>query len=332
MPKVFISHSSRDKNFTNFLVKLLEFHHINPWYDSSDILLGSKFPQKIEDALNNSESLIAVISKNSLQSDWVKREIIYFRAKSPNNLVPLILDDTEPRDFYKLTPDLEQYQAINLNKGMLAGLEKLMAYFDREFLPSINRRSLLERRNLLDRRKAKIDQRMRIGFWKSYENRTGIGKFERLPMSIHDQAKMIRALKSEVSKYSYNLQGKIQEHEKVLEEAVINAPDFLRSIDMDYKAALESVYKLFQLTRDVIRNHGRNCIEFTKIAIIVLNQVIRPFTVKWHKLSLQSAFKDPDKCRLFRAELEELQKILKKYTRMLADMAGVEDLTSLEAD
>ncbi len=100
----------------------------------------------------------------------------------------------------------------------------------------------------------------------------------------------------------------------------------------DEQAALESVYKLFQLTRDVIRSHGRDCVEFTKIAVVVLNQVIRPFTAKWHKLSLQFAFKDPDKCREFRSELEELQEILKRYTRMLADMAGVEDLTSLEAD
>lgn len=100
----------------------------------------------------------------------------------------------------------------------------------------------------------------------------------------------------------------------------------------DEQTALESVYKLFQLTREVIRSHGRDCIEFTKIAVVVLNQVVRPFTAKWHKLSLQSAFKDPDKCIEFRSELEDLQEILKRYTKMLADMAGVEDLTSFESD
>jgi hypothetical protein len=114
MPKVFISHSSSDKSFTNLLAKLLDFHHIGSWYDSSDILPGSKFSVEIEEALSNSESLIAVISKNSLQSDWVKREVIYFQAKNPNNIVPLLLDDTNPSDFYKLTPGFEQYQAIKL--------------------------------------------------------------------------------------------------------------------------------------------------------------------------------------------------------------------------
>lgn len=98
----------------------------------------------------------------------------------------------------------------------------------------------------------------------------------------------------------------------------------------DEKTALDSIYSLFPLTRQVLKNNTRKCIEFTKIAIVVLNQVIRPFTAKWHRLSLQGAFDDPLKCAEFRAELSTLQNSLKIYTKMLADMAGVEDLTTLE--
>ena len=98
----------------------------------------------------------------------------------------------------------------------------------------------------------------------------------------------------------------------------------------DEKTALDSVYSLFAITRQVLKNNTRNCTEFTKIAIIVLNQVIRPFTAKWHRLSLQNAFSDFDKQKEFRDELAKLQNILRKYTKMLADMAGVEDLTTLE--
>lgn len=98
----------------------------------------------------------------------------------------------------------------------------------------------------------------------------------------------------------------------------------------DEKSALDSVYALFGLTRATLKQHGRHCNEFAKIAIVVLNQVVRPFTVKWHKESLTSAFGDPIRCRQFRDELVELQVQLRKYTKMLADMAGVEDLTELE--
>lgn len=98
----------------------------------------------------------------------------------------------------------------------------------------------------------------------------------------------------------------------------------------DEQTALESVHTLFGLTRSTIKNHGRDCINFTKIAVVVLNQTVRPFTAKWHRLSVAGAFKDAEKCREFRKELEALQVDLRKYTKMLADMAGVEDLTELE--
>ena len=96
------------------------------------------------------------------------------------------------------------------------------------------------------------------------------------------------------------------------------------------KTALDSIYSLFGLTRVIIKSHKRDCIEFTKIAIVVLNQIIRPFTAKWHKISIEKGFADLDTCKNFREELLKLQKQLCIYTKMLADMAGVEDMTSLE--
>lgn len=100
--------------------------------------------------------------------------------------------------------------------------------------------------------------------------------------------------------------------------------------DGDEKTALDSVYSLFPTTRSIIKDNGRGCIEFTKIAVVVLNQKIRPFTAKWHRKSLSGGFDDPATCEQFRSELKELQVMLRKYTAMLSDMAGVEDLTDLE--
>ena len=98
----------------------------------------------------------------------------------------------------------------------------------------------------------------------------------------------------------------------------------------DEKTALESVYSLFPITRQVLKNNTKHCVEFAKLAIVILNQIVRPFTAKWHRLSLQGAFGDPKEREQFRKELDSLQVTLRKYAKMLADMAGVEDLTSLE--
>lgn len=63
----------------------------------------------------------------------------------------------------------------------------------------------------------------------------------------------------------------------------------------------------------------------------MLNPVIRPFTAKWHRKSLAGDFEQESERSAFREELASLQVELRKYSRMLADIAGVEDLTDLEA-
>lgn len=98
----------------------------------------------------------------------------------------------------------------------------------------------------------------------------------------------------------------------------------------DEKTALDSVYSLFPTTREILQRHGRKAIQFSKVAIPVLNQVVRPFTAKWHKEALAGAFDDAAKRSEFREELEALQVDLRNYNRLLADIAGVEDLTDLE--
>ena len=93
----------------------------------------------------------------------------------------------------------------------------------------------------------------------------------------------------------------------------------------DEKAALKSVHSLFETTREILKEHGQNCNEFPKIAIVILNQKVRPFTTKWHRKSLVG---DAERAE-FRSELELLQDILHEYTRALAVLAEVEDLTKL---
>ena len=78
----------------------------------------------------------------------------------------------------------------------------------------------------------------------------------------------------------------------------------LPSEEGDEQTALDSVYSLFPTTREILRRRGRKTIEFSKVAIPVLNQVVRPFTAKWHKESLAGAFTyEADKQREFRDEL-----------------------------
>jgi len=98
----------------------------------------------------------------------------------------------------------------------------------------------------------------------------------------------------------------------------------------DEATALESIHKLFGLTREILRETGgRHAGEFAKIAIVILNQKVRPFTAYWHKASRAGAFDDPAQCQRFRSELADLQRVLTHYAELLSELAGVEDLTRL---
>ena len=98
----------------------------------------------------------------------------------------------------------------------------------------------------------------------------------------------------------------------------------------DESTALDSIYALFPVTREILRRRGRSAISFSKVAIPVMNQVVRPFTTKWHPQSLAGALGDAEKRAEFRQDLEALQSDLCNYNRLLAQIAGVEDLTDLE--
>ena len=100
----------------------------------------------------------------------------------------------------------------------------------------------------------------------------------------------------------------------------------------DEKTALNSVYSLFGTTRDILKTKGWKAENFTKISIIILNQIVRPFTAKWHRKSINGAFDDTKECEVFRKELKVLQQQLVQYTKMLAELACVEDLTGIVAD
>lgn len=75
MINVFISHNSKDKPVARQIAKVLIYHGIKPWIDEAEINVGDSLTEKIRDGLDNVDYVLALISKNSVDSEWVKREI-----------------------------------------------------------------------------------------------------------------------------------------------------------------------------------------------------------------------------------------------------------------
>ncbi|MBE6088431.1 MAG: toll/interleukin-1 receptor domain-containing protein [Clostridium beijerinckii] len=75
MLNVFISHNYKDKPLARKISNEFTKYGIKPWIDESEIKLGESLIEKIRDGLDNMDYLVALISQNSVQSEWVKKEL-----------------------------------------------------------------------------------------------------------------------------------------------------------------------------------------------------------------------------------------------------------------
>lgn len=97
MPKVFISHSSKDKdNYVRFVVdKLITnngFHSV--YYDEYTFEIGLPSMQEIINSLEKTNIFVILISNNSLESKWVKDELsLAYDLSNRMQIYPIIIDN-----------------------------------------------------------------------------------------------------------------------------------------------------------------------------------------------------------------------------------------------
>ncbi|WP_218942764.1 toll/interleukin-1 receptor domain-containing protein [Rhodoferax sp. BLA1] len=95
--KIFISHSSKDKQFATWLGTDLKTSGHTPWFDEWDICVGESIPEKISDGLSSADFIIVVLSTNSIKSKWMEREwhAKYWSEIEKNRTIvlPLLIED-----------------------------------------------------------------------------------------------------------------------------------------------------------------------------------------------------------------------------------------------
>ena len=72
---IFISYSHQDKEFVDKLVQDLQNSGISIWADKVEIKLGDSFFDKISEGIDKMEYLAIVLSPDSVNSSWVKKEV-----------------------------------------------------------------------------------------------------------------------------------------------------------------------------------------------------------------------------------------------------------------
>ena len=123
---VFISHSSSDKSFVHKLADVLKKNGLIVWVDENELRIGDDFWMKIQNAIYENDHLIMIISKKSIRSSWVNKEIsIAEKVESETSrkvLIPVLIDDI------KIPKKLSKYLFADFRKSFKKGMDQLFHF------------------------------------------------------------------------------------------------------------------------------------------------------------------------------------------------------------
>lgn len=122
--KVFLSHSSKDKDIVDGYFNELQKSELKAWYDKEEIIAGDSIPSKINEGLKECELGIIFLSNNFLSkhSGWTESECNYFINTRMNKNKTLIVVNlgVESDD---IPPLLQEYRYIDgSNRSAVAEL------------------------------------------------------------------------------------------------------------------------------------------------------------------------------------------------------------------
>ena len=96
MSSVFLSHNIKDKPWVRKLAERLTSDGVVVWLDEAELKIGDSLIEKISGGIQEMEYVAAVISKNSVESVWVQKEISLAMSKEISGrkvtVLPLLIE------------------------------------------------------------------------------------------------------------------------------------------------------------------------------------------------------------------------------------------------
>lgn len=134
MSGVFISYSHKDRPFVERLAIDLKAKGLNLWYDQWELKVGDSLVDKINYGIKSQDFLITVLSKSSVKSEWVRRELNAALIKELQErrvvILPIVIEDCD------IPPLLSDKVYADFRGSYLSGLNKLLDAFPGHLFPS----------------------------------------------------------------------------------------------------------------------------------------------------------------------------------------------------
>ena len=117
---IFISYSRSDHDFVTSLVSKIKKAGIKVWWDKSSIEAGERWDNSIGSGLADSQTVLLILSKTSVNSENVMDEISY-AIDEKKKIVPVLIEDCE------IPFRIRRLQFIDLSNKKRRDFEPLIA-------------------------------------------------------------------------------------------------------------------------------------------------------------------------------------------------------------
>lgn len=127
---IFISYSHEDHGYASLIEQQLTRAGHTVWQDSKKLRAGDNILTKINEGMKSADALIVIVSKNSLNSKWVKHEFsaMAFGDISNNRrrIIPVLIDKSSVPSY------LSNYLYLDFSSSVDLGLQKLLTALESE--------------------------------------------------------------------------------------------------------------------------------------------------------------------------------------------------------
>lgn len=117
---IFISHSHEDADFAELLKLHLDKNGLNCWIDSEKLKIGQDWRQEIDDSIEKSSAVIAIMTPEARKSEYVTYEWSFAWGKG-KKIFPIMYKQTV------LHPRLESLQYLDFTNRTTRPWDKLVA-------------------------------------------------------------------------------------------------------------------------------------------------------------------------------------------------------------
>lgn len=114
--QVFLSYTSKDRGLAAEILQILSDRGMRVWDDQQQLMAGSNWEREIKDALEKSDSMIALLGPYSFRSSWIRSELNHamFDERYKRRLLPVIIGAAKDDVFEGLPWILKKMQFLIL--------------------------------------------------------------------------------------------------------------------------------------------------------------------------------------------------------------------------